>query len=173
MRPLETIQSLVVDDNRQMRFLVRSLLRAAGVLRIQEAETADEALAVMQRMTIDLLLVDWCMRPVDGVSFAKMVRQSNSSPNPYVAMVMISAHSEKSRVQAARDAGVNSFLVKPISTRSLFEHVSAALTDTRAFVRSRDYFGPDRRRAASEYYAGPKRRSSDLNHREEILLDAG
>lgn len=173
MHQLANIQALVVDDNHQMRFLVRSLLRAGGVLRVAEADCAEEALAFMQRATVDLLLIDWCMRPIDGISFTRTVRMDGASPNPYVAIVMISAHSEKSRVEAARDAGVNSFLVKPISTRSLFEHVSAALSDVRPFVRSTGYFGPDRRHGVSESYSGPFRRAADRNEREEFLLDAG
>lgn len=173
MRALENIQALVVDDNHQMRFLVRSLLRAAGIMRVQEAPSAAEALAFMRRANVDLVLADWCMRPVDGVAFTRAIRTEPDSPNPYVAVVMISAHSEQSRVKAARDAGVNSFLVKPISTRSLFEHVSAALGDVRPFVRSSDYFGPDRRRASGLVYSGPLRRASDVGAREEFVVDAG
>ncbi|MGE0046719.1 MAG: response regulator [Hyphomonadaceae bacterium] len=172
MQPLASIQTLVVDDNRQMRFLVRSMLRAAGFLRVAEAESADDALSLMRRISVDLIIADWCMRPVDGIEFTRMVRMNPASPNPYVAIVMISAHSERSRVAAARDAGVNSFLVKPISTRSLFDHVSAALSDARPFVRSEDYFGPDRRRAQIESYCGPFRRASDREGHDEFILDA-
>lgn len=171
MQPLSNIQALVVDDNRQMRFLVRSMLRAGGVLRVAEADSADDALTLMRRISVDLIIVDWCMRPVDGIAFTRRVRMDPTSPNPYGAIVMISAHSERSRVAAARDAGVNSFLVKPISTRSLFEHVSAALADARPFIRADDYFGPDRRRGAIESYCGPFRRKSDRDGHDELLLD--
>ena len=47
---------------------------------------------------------------------------------------------------AARDAGVSGFIKKPISARLLFDRISNVLTDTRLFVRSVDFFGPDRRR---------------------------
>lgn len=171
MRTLEKIQALVVDDNHQVRFLVRSLLRAAGVTRVQEAECAQEALVFMRHATVDLVLADWCMRPVDGIAFTREIRTSPDSPNPYAAIVMISAHSEHSRVKSARDAGVNSFLVKPISARSLFEHASAALNDVRPFVRSGDYFGPDRRRGGPDAaYAGPMRRATDFGHRDHVLV---
>jgi len=161
MSSISEIQVLVVDDNRQMRFLMRCLLRAAGVYRVAEADGALEAFDLLNRFPVDLILVDWLMQPVDGIAFTKMVRLSEESPNPYAPILMMTAHTEKSRVAAARDAGVTGFLRKPISARVLFDRMSAALLDTRVFIRTPTYFGPDRRRGASANYAGPLRRSDD------------
>lgn len=161
MASISDIQVLIVDDNRQMRFLMRSLLRAAGVYRVAEAEGAVEAFDLMNKLTPDLVLVDWLMKPVDGIAFTRMVRRSEDSPNPYAPILMMTAHTEISRVAAARDAGVTGFLKKPISARVLFERMSAALLDPRMFVRAGDYFGPDRRHGVSPSYAGPFRRESD------------
>ncbi len=74
---------------------------------------------------------------------------------------MLTAHTEASRVAAARDAGVTGFLKKPISARMLFERMSSALLDDRPFVRTPDFFGPDRRRGATPGYSGPFRRAED------------
>ena len=60
-----------------------------------------------------------------------------------------------------RDAGVTGFLKKPISTRLLFDRISSALTDTRMFIRTGGFFGPDRRHGQSQWYQGPLRRQSD------------
>lgn len=161
MASISDIQVLVVDDNRQMRLLMRTLLRAAGVYRVAEAEGAVEAFDLMNKLNPDIVLVDWLMQPVDGIAFTRMVRLSEESPNPYVPILMLTAHTEASRVAAARDAGVTGFLKKPISARILFERMSAALLDARLFVRAGDYFGPDRRHGVAPDYAGPRRRASD------------
>jgi CheY-like chemotaxis protein len=161
MTSISEIQVLIVDDNRQVRFLMRSLLRAAGVYRVAEAEGALEAFDLMNRFPVDLVLVDWLMKPIDGIAFTKMVRLSADSPNPLVPILMMTAHTEVSRVASARDAGVNGFLKKPISARVLFERMSAALLDARMFVRTDGFFGPDRRRGQHPHYAGPRRRASD------------
>lgn len=150
---------LVVDDNKQMRFLVRCLLRAGGITRVTEAETGAQAFDVMSAGTVDLIIVDWKMAPVDGLAFTNMVRRH--SPNPYIPILMLTAHTEASRVTAARDAGVSGFIKKPISARLLFERISNVLTDTRMFVRSEAFFGPDRRRGQDPNYAGPLRREDD------------
>lgn len=163
MISVSDIQVLVVDDNRQMRYLVRCLLRAAGINRVAEAETALEAFDLMHKFPVDLLMVDWRMAPVDGIEFTKMVRRSESSSNPSVPILMMTAHTELSRVAAARDAGVSGFLKKPISTRTMLEKIGQALLDDRVFVRTEGYHGPDRRRGARAGYDGPMRRFDDTS----------
>ena len=161
MSTLNDIHVLVVDDNKQMRFLLRSLLRAAGVGRISEAAHAARAFETMAQTPIDLLLVDWKMQPVYGLAFTRKVRLAANSPNPYVTILMLTAHTEASRVAAARDAGVTGFLKKPISAQLLFDRIGSALTNPRVFVRTQDFFGPDRRFGAMPGYAGPLRREAD------------
>lgn len=161
MTALNEVHVLVVDDNEQMRLLVRSLLRAGGLTTISEAENAAHAFRIMREHEVDLVIVDWMMKPVDGLSFTRMMRWDSASPNPYMPILMLTAHTEASRVAAARDAGVTGFIKKPISARLLFDRVASALTDTRMFIRTQDFFGPDRRHGAVAGYAGPFRRESD------------
>jgi CheY-like chemotaxis protein len=170
MGSISDIHVLVVDDNRQMRFLVRCLLRAGGIVSISEAETAVQAFAIMRARPVDLVVVDWLMQPIDGLAFTRMIRLDDDSPNPYVPLLMLTAHTEASRVAAARDAGVTGFVRKPISARALFDRVSIALTDTRMFIRTDSFFGPDRRHGQAPGYAGPFRRASDRGQ-EMIDLD--
>lgn len=166
---LSDLHVLLVDDNAQMRFLVRCLLRAGGVTRISEAETAADAFDIMRSSPVNVVLVDWKMQPIDGLAFTHMLRWNTDSPNPYVPILMLTAHTEASRVTAARDAGVTGFVKKPISARVLFERMTNALTDTRSFVRTPDFFGPDRRHAQAAGYAGPLRRASDRGRAPSLL----
>jgi CheY-like chemotaxis protein len=149
MASASDIHVLVVDDSQQMRFLVRCLLRAGCITDVSEAATAIDAFTIMRARAVDLIIVDWMMHPMDGLDFTRLVRSDPESP-------------KASRVAAARDAGVTGFIKKPISTRLLFERVASALTDTRVFIRSEDFFGPDRRHGQLPHYAGPFRRSSDV-----------
>lgn len=160
MASVSGVQVLVVDDKPQMRLLLRCLLRAGGVAHIHEAESARQAFEVMSATPIDLVIVDWMMQPIDGLTFTRMVRWDSNSPNPYVPLLMMTAHTEMSRVAAARDAGVNGFIRKPVSARILFERVTNALTDTRKFIRTDDFLGPDRRFGQANY-EGPLRRETD------------
>ena len=171
MATLNDIHVLVVDDNKQMRFLVRCLLRAGGINKVTEAETGAQAFEVMRARPVDLIIVDWKMAPVDGLAFTNMVRRNGNSPNPYVPILMLTAHTEISRVAAARDAGVSGFVKKPISARLLFDRISNVLTDTRLFVRTDTFFGPDRRFGQDPHYAGPMRREADARAETAEAVD--
>lgn len=171
MTSLNDIHVLVVDDNAPMRQLIRALARAGGLVNTTEADTAARAIEVLRATPVDLVMVDWKMRPTDGLSFTRMVRWNNDSPNPYVPILMLTAHTEASRVAAARDAGVTGFLKKPISTRLLFDRIASALTDGRQFVRAETFFGPDRRHAQMPWYVGPFRRASDDGRVDTFDLD--
>lgn len=152
------ISILIVDDNQHMRRILKELLRAAGVTDVKEASDPVEAFEYLKASLIDLLLVDLAMPLIDGVEFTKMIRTNEDSPNPFLPIIMITGHSERSRVNAARDAGVNEFLVKPVTARSLMERLTLIVNKPRNFVKSKEYFGPDRRRRPDPNYSGSERR---------------
>jgi two-component system chemotaxis response regulator CheY len=159
---LEHLKVLIVEDNQHMRSLLRSLLNSAGIREIVEANNGGTALTVLREKKCDLVLSDLAMKPMDGLEFSRAVRTAENSPNPFVPIIMITGHTEKHQVEAARDAGVTEFLVKPITAQSLFSRIAEIVERPRAFVRCETYFGPDRRRRASENYAGPWRRHDDF-----------
>jgi two-component system, chemotaxis family, chemotaxis protein CheY len=152
------ITILIVDDNQHMRGILKELLRAAGVSDIKEASDPLEAFEYMKSSFVDLLLVDLAMPLMDGVEFTRMVRTNENSPNHFLPIIMITGHSERSRVNAARDAGVNEFLVKPVTAKGLMERLSLIVNRPRNFVKSKQYFGPDRRRRADPNFSGEERR---------------
>jgi len=87
-----------------------------------------------------------------------MVRQPSANANPYVAIIMLTGHSEKKRVTAAHDAGVTEFFAKPISARGLFQRIVNLVANPRPFIKPKIYFGPDRRRNVNPNYVGLERR---------------
>ena len=159
----ESLKVLVVEDNQHLRSLLRSLLNSLGVRDVYEAGNGGAALDVLREKKCDLILTDLAMQPMDGLEFARDVRTSDKSSNPFVPIIMITGHTEKHRVVAARDAGVTEFLAKPITAQSLFTRIAEIVERPRAFVRAETYFGPDRRRRTLENYAGPWRRHDDFN----------
>jgi CheY-like chemotaxis protein len=158
----ERLKVLVVEDNLHMRVLLRSLLGSLGIRDIQEATDGSAALNVLRDKKCDLILTDLAMKPMDGLKFTLEVRTSQSSPNPFVPILMISGHTEKHHVQAARDAGITEFIAKPITAQNLFARIAQIVERPRPFVRCPSYFGPDRRRKNIEDYAGPWRRHDDF-----------
>jgi len=161
MSALSSIHVLLADDNPNMRAIVAAMLKSVGVGRLTEAEDGAGALEVLRREAVDIVIVDFRMKPMDGVAFTRAVRNDADSPNPYLPVIMMTGHSERSRVTEARDAGVTEFVAKPVKPRTLLTRLEAVILRPRPFVRSARYFGPDRRRTRTESYAGPFRRADD------------
>ena len=124
---LSKTRVLVVDDNQNMRRLVTSILDGVGIKNVQTCSTAMEAFAELISFPADLIICDWNMAPVDGVTFIRMVRTSGDSPNKNVPIIMLTGYPDRELVIEARDAGANAFLVKPVSPKSLLDRVMALI----------------------------------------------
>lgn len=156
---LENVKFLVVDDNAFMRKIVRRVLNALDAMQVRDAGDGAEALKVMRTFEPDIIICDWEMRPLDGLEFVRMLRLSSDSANPYIPVIMLSGHSEMNRVTAARDAGVNEFVVKPISVRTLFSRIQSIIEKPRGFIRTKTFFGPDRRRRNMRFKGADRRKA--------------
>ena len=142
-----------------MRIILRQVLRSLGVRHVYEASDGVGALDVFNTTPPDLVITDWEMQPVDGRQLVKSIRTAKDSPNPYVPVIMLTAHTESFRIHQARDAGINEYLAKPVSARGLYGRLVNAIERTRKFVRSSGYTGPCRRRSGGRIeYNGPERR---------------
>lgn len=161
MRNPLPLSILLVDDNQHMRRLLKEMLKAIGIENIQEAGDSVDAFAAMKTMPFDILIVDLSMPMIDGVEFIKMIRTSPTSYNPFIPILMITGHSERSKVVAARDAGVNEFMVKPVTANNMLMRIKSMIENPRQYIKTENYFGPDRRRVNKSNYLGPWRRSDD------------
>jgi len=164
----ETLRALIVEDNAHMRALLRAVLNSAGIKLVAEAAHGQAGLTMLREHKSDLVLADLAMKPMDGLEFTRRVRNDEHSPNPFVPIIMITGHTEKHRVEAARDAGVTEFLAKPITAHNLFTRIAEIVERPRAFVRCDKYFGPDRRRHTLDDYAGPWRRQDDFQQEVDV-----
>ena len=158
---LESLRVLLVDDNQHMMAIVTTVLSVVGVTLVRETRDGAEALELLRDWSADLAIVDFQMQPLDGVEFTRLVRNSPDSRNPYLPIIMMTGHSERSRVEEARDAGVTEFVAKPLTAKSVLERINAVIYRPRAFVRTETYLGPDRRRRETPDFRGPWRRSTD------------
>jgi two-component system chemotaxis response regulator CheY len=167
------LRFLVIDDNVHMRRIVRMLLHSFGARDVHEAEDGASGLEAFTQYSPDIIVADWAMPIFDGIELAQMIRQPGANANPYVPIIMLTAHSERSRVTNARDAGVTEFVAKPVSAKALYERVLNVVVNPRPFIRTKTYFGPDRRRNVNPNYSGAERRrggSADVM-RQGALLD--
>src|SRR5437016_4008335 len=83
---------------------------------------------------------------VHGAEFMRRVRSPKSFPYPDVPIIMLTGHGERSRVLEAIRLGVHDFLLKPVSSKALFNRIEAVLSRPRPMIRGGNYYGPERRK---------------------------
>lgn len=142
---LSVLKVMIVEDSRHMRSILVQILRSIGVRDVVIAEDGAEGFQQLKGSRIDMILVDHLMAPITGTEFTKMVRTSDDSPNPFVPIMMITGFADKRTIVNATNAGVSDIIVKPVSARIVLTRMADLILHPRSFVRTANYFGPDRR----------------------------
>jgi two-component system chemotaxis response regulator CheY len=155
----DRLKILVVDDNVHMRKLVVTILQAFGVIQIFEADSGDRGWHILRESNPDVIMLDWVMEGMSGLDLVQMIRTDPQTPNPFVPVIMLTGHTSLDHVARARDAGVNEFIAKPVSVKTVMSRLVAVIEHPRPYVRTQGYFGPCRRRRGAEEYRGPERRN--------------
>lgn len=159
----EDVSVLIVEDSPLMVDLTVSILDTFGVKNKLTADNGQDGFRKFCSEAPDLVIADWMMKPMNGIELAKKIRTNPSSPNQYVPFILMTGFSERHRVIEARDVGITEFLVKPFTVRNLYKRMELIIENPRQFVRSGDFFGPDRRRQKSDPNDGNYKRETDMN----------
>jgi len=123
LRPLDAPRVLVVDDASLVRMYYRGVLEKAGFA-VDEALNGIEGLERVLLAPYDLLVVDVNMPKMDGFSFLRAVR-GREPPIRSIPALMTSTEAGDDDREAAREAGANFYLVKPLSEDVLTAHARA------------------------------------------------
>lgn len=159
---LAQLRAMVIDDNRDMRTLIKSLLYALGIKDVIECGDGGQALEELKVRQADIIFLDWAMDPINGIEFLQMLRRSPDSPCPRANVIMLTGHTTIEHVVEARNAGMTEFLAKPVSSEKLYTRVMSVLKYPRPFIEAPNYVGPCRRRKFPGGYEGPERRKSEV-----------
>ena len=114
---------LLVDASPTIRNLQKNVLKQLGHTNVIEAEDGIQALAVFAEQTPDLVIVDWNMPNMDGITLVRKIRESGNM----IPLIMCTTEAEKKRVIEAIKAGVNNYIVKPFTIESLGRKISQTL----------------------------------------------
>lgn len=173
---------LVVEDNQFILKLLVQGLRAIGVGNVRTAADAGEAIDILQLMAIDptkaglmsvdIVLTNWQMSPVDGMMLLRWIRRHKESPNRFIPVVMVTGYADRDKVDEARDMGITEILGKPFSVSTMAERLLQVVDRPRQFVHTPDFFGPDRRRQKMAAPGGKERRIRQEKDIEIIYDDS-
>ncbi|HUO07001.1 MAG TPA: response regulator [Phycisphaerae bacterium] len=120
---------LMIDDSRTMRNIQKNVLKTFADCECVEAGDGIEGLsALAANPQLDLILVDWNMPNLDGLSFVKRMREKDKT----TPVIMVTTEAEKQRIIDAIKAGVNNYVIKPFTPDSLLERVKQTLEKAKA-----------------------------------------
>jgi two-component system chemotaxis response regulator CheY len=122
----EEVNILVVDDVNTMRVQIKELLQGFGFRSVKLAQNGQEAEQVLASEPVHLVLCDWHMEPTNGIDLLKHMRSKDNLKD--VAFVMVTAESVKEKVVEAIKAGVDDYLVKPLTVEQIQSKVYGVLT---------------------------------------------
>ncbi len=121
----KNINILVVDDYQTMRRIIENLLKQLGFINIDQATDGANALNILREKEFGLVISDWNMEPMTGLQLLKEVRaDAQLKDTPFV---MITAESKTENVIAAKQAGVNNYIVKPFNAETLKQKLTTVL----------------------------------------------
>ncbi len=109
---------LIVDDYNTMLRIIRNLLKQLGFNNVDEATDGSAALEKIKAKNYGLIISDWNMEPMTGLELLKQVRASNENYKS-TPFIMVTAESKTENVVAAKQAGVNNYIVKPFNAETL------------------------------------------------------
>lgn len=116
--------ALVVEDNPTNLLLIRAVLERGGY-RTEAARSAEDALAQLQRVRPDLILMDVELPGRDGLSLARQLKADPATAAiPIVAVTANAMREDRARVLAA---GCDGYITKPISPRTFTSEIEAML----------------------------------------------
>jgi two-component system chemotaxis response regulator CheY len=114
--------ALVVDDSRAMRSILTRLLTNLG-FDVAQAGDGAEALSVLNSGTQpDVILVDWNMPVMDGLTFIKNVRAREDLRD--ISLMMVTTESEQGQIVRALAAGAHEYVIKPFTDEVIAEKLA-------------------------------------------------
>jgi len=123
--PFDRLTVLVVDDQELMRSVTVNQLKSMGWTRILTARNGAMGLSQTRSHQVDVILSDWNMPVMNGLAFLQAVRaDAKLAKTPFL---MITAETERKRIQDVIAAGVNALLVKPYNAATLRDRIERLL----------------------------------------------
>lgn len=175
---LSTFRVLIVEDYAFISDLLTSSLSEMGVGDVMASDcvaTAKEKIlgfnAVQSSRNIDAVILDWLMPDGTGLELLQWIRGHRSDSIKYMPVIVCSAYASTELVEQSRDYGANEVMVKPVSAEKLARRILYVIDKPRPFLRTPDFFGPDRRRKM-EKFVGEERRvfkPEDITEHHEQL----
>ncbi len=156
-----SLSVLIVDDQPFYRNLLSEVLRSLGVMNVTTAIDGVDALDALENIHPDIIITDWVMPEMSGLELTERVRKLRNERLKMTPVIMVTSNNLRSQIEEARAKGVDTFILKPVNVKSVFDRMKEVIEAPRDFIDTENYVGPCRRRNKANNYFGPYRRNDD------------
>ncbi|MEM1289471.1 MAG: response regulator [Pseudomonadota bacterium] len=165
--------AVIVDDNPQMRAIIRSMLGVIGITNVADYSDPQQAIRRLESEHVGLAIIDLVlMSSIDGLAVAEAIRHNEHVKNQMMPIIMVTGYPSIAVIDQAINAGVDELVTKPLRAKDLVSRVQKAFEEPRRYISTpNNYYGPDRRRADRGSPVGEDRRVEDLAVEVELLDD--
>ncbi|HEY0920521.1 response regulator [Devosia sp.] len=125
MPKASSINVLIVDDQQSMRGICKYILTQLGFVNIIEAKSGRDALGKLEKSNIDLIISDWNMEDVDGLTLLRVIRKHPKTQS--MPFIMATGRSDKEQVKEAISCGVNNYIIKPFDAATMKKRIEAVI----------------------------------------------
>jgi two-component system chemotaxis response regulator CheY len=116
---------LIVDDFKTMLGMIEGLLKQFGFKNILQASDGSAALKILREAPVGLVISDWNMQPMTGLQLLKEMRSDEKLKLTH--FIMATTESKAENVLAAKEAGVNGYIVKPFNAETLKQKIVSVI----------------------------------------------
>lgn len=152
---------LVADANPYFSRIIVGLLRSFGANTVTEVRNSFDAIQMLSSQKVDILLCDDKLPPHGGLQVTHAIRRKRDNENRTIPILIMAGDARESLIKIARDAGANMVMAKPVSATGLYDRLAWMAFNSRQFVETKSYYGPDRRFKDEGYTGGIGRRKTD------------
>ena len=157
------VRVLLADHDARTAGLVKQILFSFGFRDICCVTRGNDVLHLLATEPFDLIITEYSMAEVDSMTMVKAIRTAKDAKSIRrdIPIIMLTARAEMENIQAARDAGINEFIVKPFSAKTISDRIIMVIDNPRAFVDAPGFVGPCRRRRRTSISSKHDRRSAN------------
>jgi two-component system chemotaxis response regulator CheY len=125
MPKASAISVMIVDDQQSMRGICRYILNQLGFTSVIEAKSGRDALGKLEQSNVDLIISDWNMDDIDGLTLLKVIRKHPKTRA--MPFIMATGRSDKEQVKEAISCGVNNYIIKPFDALTMKKRIEAVI----------------------------------------------
>lgn len=161
---LSTAEVLLACGDSTGLNILTEMFAGFGIHTPRRCRSIVEAKSAVHERMLNLLVVDSALSDGPGYDFIHWLRRCDVAPTCYSPVILVTGHTKPTQIFRGRDSGANFVVRKPVPSLVMMQRIMWLLKDSRAFVTSPNYFGPDRRVKALGPPVGQKgRRNDDLS----------